>query len=165
MKRAIILFTLASLLLTASVVFADTQEKAQIKLQAVVEKDVEVIKEDGTKEIQRVEAAKVIPGDEVIYSIHYSHVGNEPAENVLITNPIPEHMVYINNSAEGEHSSIEFSIDNGQTFDIPENLKVSDASGNLVTASANNYTHVRWTLTSKVLPGNSGFVSFRAQLE
>jgi len=164
MKR-IILVSFAALLIMASFANAQNQPKAQIKLQAVVEKDIEIVNEQGEKEIQRVEAAKVVPGDEVIYTINYSHVGNEAAENVLITNPIPEHMVYVNESADGENCEITFSIDGGNTFNSSINLFVINAEGNSIAATAVDYTHVRWMIVDRIMPGHKGSVSFKAQLK
>jgi len=145
---------------------AFAQQAGHIELKCVAESEIEVVNEKGEKEIQRVKAAKVVPGDEVIYTIYYTAIGQEDVDDIVINNPIPEHMVYKEGSATGaDYANINFSIDEGKSFDAPENLKVKDAEGNERLALANEYTHVRWMLNNSVKPGETGQVSFRALLE
>lgn len=144
---------------------AVAQEKGHIELKCVAETEIEIVNEKGEKEIQRVEASKVVPGDTVIYTIFYTVIGNETVNDIVINNPIPEHMIYKGGTALGENASITFSIDNGKVFDSPENLKVKDEEDKERVAMASEYTHIRWALTQAVEPGETGQVSYRAQLE
>ena len=144
---------------------ARAQAKGTIELRMTAEQEIEVINADGVKEVKRVEAARVVPGDEVIYTIHYMNVGGEAADSVVITNPVPEHMVYKNRSALGEGTTITFSVDGGTAYDLPENLTVLDDEGKERPAKASNYTHVRWTFVESLLPETAGYVAFRAILE
>ena len=141
------------------------QQKGSIELTAVAEIEVEEFNKEGKKEIKRVPAAKLFPGDEVIYTVYYTNVGQEPAEKVVITNPIPQHMVYKDGSASGEGTVITFSVDSGKTYDVPENLTLLDADGKERRAKASEYTHIRWTLQKSLLQGAKGHASFRAKLE
>jgi hypothetical protein len=76
--------------------------------------------------------------------------------------PIPEHMRYLDDTAAGPGSEITYSIDGGQTFDHPENLKVIGSDGQRHTATAADYTHIRWQL-KHILKGRSvAFARFRA---
>lgn len=165
MKRVILIS--CWVILFAAMLFSSVaaESEATLKLHAVVHKDVEVINEQGEKTSKQVEALNVIPGDEVIYTIYYSHIGNEPAENVFITNPIPEQLVYQDGTALGGNTVITFSVDGGQTFNTPENLKVKNTEGKMIQAKPTDYTHIRWTMAKSVLPKDEGFVSFRALLE
>ena len=164
MKRVII-FVVCMVIFSSALVMAAGENKNQIKLQAFVEKDIQIVNEAGDTVIERIEASKVIPGDEVIYSIKYEHVGNEPAENVVIVNPIPEHLQYTAGTAIGENTVVAYSIDGGKTFNTPENLKTTDLEGNMVVATPAIYTHIRWTVNTVVNPSESGLVSFRAKLQ
>ena len=56
--------------------------------------EVDVVNADGTTHTERVPAAKVVPGTEVIYVITYHNVGKQPATEVVITNPIPAELAY-----------------------------------------------------------------------
>ncbi|MGA1791425.1 MAG: hypothetical protein ACMUIM_08060 [bacterium] len=144
---------------------AFAQEAGHIELKCLAESEIEVFNEKGEKEILRVKAAKVVPGDAVIYTIYCTAIGQEPVNDIVINNPVPEHMAYEEGSALGDGSEISFSIDQGKTFDSPENLKVKDAEGNEHPAIAKEYTHIRWILKHDVKPGQTGQVCFRARLE
>lgn len=165
MKRivSVVLVSLLSAFLGGGTALA--QQSGTIELRAVVEKDMVVINETGAKETRRVEAGKVIPGDEVIYTIYYTNSGKEAADEVNITNPVPEHMLYTHGSAVGEDTTITFSVDGGKTYDAPENLKVTDANGKERSAEARDFTHIRWTLEKPLPPDTEGFVRFLARLE
>ena len=145
-----VFFAALTILALSGAAMAD--KESIIELKTVAELEVEAINEDGEKEIQRVEAAKVVPGDEVIYTIHNANKGEQPAENVVITDPIPEHMLYLAGSASGEGTAITFSVDDGKNFDKPEKLMVAGAEGKSRPAVASDYTHVRWSLGSSLFP-------------
>ncbi len=66
---------------------AIAQSDSGIQLDAVAEIEVEVVDEQGEKQVQRQEASLVVPGDEVIYTINYVNSGAEPVADVVITNP------------------------------------------------------------------------------
>ena len=165
MKRLV--FIVVSILLSVSVsagaVWA--QQKGNIELKAVAEQEKEVINDKGEKEITRVPVARVVPGDEVVYTLHYTNSGQEPADNVVITDPVPEHMMYTEGSASGADTVITFSVDNGATYDLPARLTIVGADGKERPAQGSDYTHIRWTLTKSLAPGETGRVSFRARLE
>lgn len=141
------------------------EKKGGVELKVVAEKEIQVVGTDGVKIMQKVPADKVIPGEEVIYTITFTNSGDRPAENLVVKNPIPEHMNYVGGSAAGENSVITYSVDNGQSFDVPGKLTVKDTQGKTQAAEASDYTHVCWTLTEPVAPNSSGMVSFRARLE
>ena len=141
------------------------QKKGDIELKAVAEIEIEDFNSEGKKEIKRVPAVKVIPGEEVIYTIHYTNSGQKTTDNVVITNPLPEHMRYKDSSAAGVGATIVFSVDGGKTFATPENLKIQDALGREFPAAASDYTHIRWVLLSSLPLNAKGQVGFRAVLE
>jgi uncharacterized repeat protein (TIGR01451 family) len=142
-----------------------SQEKGAVELKAMAEMEVEVVNDDGQKEAQRIPAAKVVPGDVVIYTIYYTNNGAEAAENFVITNPVPEHMVYLATSAEGENTEISFSVDGGNSYDIPGNLTITNSEGEQSEAEVSDYTHIRWAMNEPITPEKTGYVYFKAQLE
>jgi uncharacterized repeat protein (TIGR01451 family) len=154
------------LALSAAAFGSDTEpEKGKVEVTVAAEKEIEVTGPDGKTVLQRVPAERVVPGDEVIYTITFINNGDEPAENLVVNNPIPEHMHYVTGSASDASSVITFSVDNGKTFDMPEKLEVQDADGNPVPAKPTDYTNIRWTINEPVAPKSSGEVSYRARLE
>lgn len=156
----------AGLLVLTSVSLAQADDpKGAIQLHMSVEKEVVVMNADGQPETRLVAADKVFPRDKVVYTIRYENTGKDEAEDVYITNPIPEHMGYVDGTASGEHTVVTFSVDGGKTFDAPQNLKVPGANGELRQATAQDYTHIRWMLEDDVPAQATGAVSFRAELE
>jgi hypothetical protein len=152
-------------LLIAVPLSAWSQSRGHIVLQSVAEVEQAVMNAEGKKEIKRVPAAKVVPGTEVIFSQRYENIGKQPADNAVITSPIPEHMLYKDGSAQGEGTRITFSVDHGQSYNIPAKLFIFDAAGRKFPARAKDYTHIRWTVIHPLPSGARGEVSFRAILE
>lgn len=161
-KRVIISAIAAvTILLTA----AWAQAQGHIQLKSVAEVEQETLNAAGQKEIQRQPADKVVPGTQVLFTTYYENISKEVAEKTVITNPIPEHMLYSENSAQGAGTRITFSIDGGKTYDTPAKLFVVDSAGRKFPARIQDYTHIRWTFENLLPSGAKGAVSFRAILE
>lgn len=141
------------------------QEPGQVTLESMIQREIEVINENGEKEVQLVEAGNAIPGDELIFTVTYINEGAEPAENVVLGNPVPEHTEYVGGSAGGETTTITFSLDGGGSYDLPDNLRVTGEDGQLRTALAQEYTHIRWVRSGPLSPGEGGKVVFRVRLQ
>lgn len=156
-------FLLALLLLTTA---AWAQQKSAIELTTVAEVEVTATNKEGKKEVKRVEASKanVPPGETVIFTNYYTNKGQDSATGVVITNPIPEHMLYLDKSAEGAGSRIDFSVDGGRTY-APASKLVIRAGGKERPAAVSDYTHIRWTLEKPLAKGGKGSVSFRAKVK
>lgn len=140
-------------------------QQAYIQLQSMAEMEKEVLDEEGSKRLQRVPVTTVVPGDEVIFTTLYENVSGRTVENAVITNPMPEHMVYVDGSAEGEGARITFSVDGGATYDSPARLTMVDSAGREYPARPQDYTHIRWTFEDPLPSGAKGAVSFRAILK
>ncbi len=162
-SRRKLLFVLVALLTMAAGPVLG-QVNSGIQLDAVAEIEVQVVNDKGETQIHRQEASLVVPGDEVIYSIKYVNVGDEPVDDVVITNPIPEHMLF--RLMDGSESGVQvtMSVDGGQQYAAPEELTVTSEDGGQRPAKPQDYTHIRWAFDSPVEPGGKGSVGFRAQL-
>ena len=143
---------------------ASVHAAADIRLKATAEVEVSVVNDRGEKEVKRIPATKVIPGTEVIYTITVSNVGDQSADNVVVTDPIPENTTYVDRSAFGAGTAITFSVDGGNSYDLAGKLKVKDAAGNLRAATAVDYTHIRWILNFTLKPKDVAPVWFKARL-
>ena len=163
MRSVMVLSIAILLLLQAS---APAQQKGSIVLTSVSEVEVVKLNAEGKKEVKRVDAAKaaVVPGDTVIFTVSYANTDTKPADRVLVINPVPEHVIYMDKSAEGKGTTIEFSVDGGKTYASPGKLTVTSA-GKQRPAIAADYTHIRWTLSKPLAPGGKGSVSFKAQIK
>ena len=137
---------------------------AQIEVSTTAEIEVIEVNPDGTESVRRKAASRVVPGTEVIYTITATNAGDEPADSVVVTNPVPAHTRYVEGSADGANTDITFSVDGGNTWGQADSLTVTDADGEPRRAVAEDYTHVRWTLKSELGPEQQVPVQYRARV-
>jgi len=138
----------------------DTIRLTSTALQEVVETDAA-----GNRQVKRVAAKKIVPGDEVIYFIEFENTGAEAAENIVIRNPVPGHTRYKAGSAAGSDTGISYSIDGGNSYDAPENLVMTEADGTTRRASAADYTAIRWIYNKALQPGDKSSVEYRVVIK
>ncbi|MEO1573406.1 MAG: hypothetical protein AAFU65_00415 [Pseudomonadota bacterium] len=136
-----------------------------IVVQTVAEKEVRTVNADGDVKTTMQPAEAVVPGDEVVYTVTFANEGDEPATNIVVTDPVPEQMRYVENSAFGPGTEITFSVDGGKTFAARDDLAVSDARGNTRPARASDLTHIRWGFRQVLAPGERGYARFKAVLD
>ena len=159
MKTLIKLSTLLILAMFSS------QVMAQIELKTVAEVEVTEIDKQGKKIVKRTAPTNVVPGTEVIYTITAKNTGNEPADNIVVTNPVPKETVYVDGSAFGAGTNITFSVDGGKSYAKAGKLTVKDKAGKDRAATAKDYTHVRWTFQFNLQPGQEAPVWYRARVK
>ena len=164
MKSIRVLVSIALLSGWASIVLAADQQ-GHIKLQTVSFQEKVTVASDGSKHTDIVPAGRVLPGTEVIWNVNYEIVGADSVSNAVITDPVPENMVYVAGSAAGDNADISFSVDGGKTWGKPETLQVKNADGTMRVAMPKDYTGIRWILKGKLAPGAKGTVTFHATLQ
>ncbi len=144
-----------------------TAQKGGVELTSRAEVEVVRKNEKGEEVLRRISAAKanVAPGDTVIYTITYVNNGDQPATNVDINNPVPEHMLYLDKSAEGAETRIDFSVDKGRSYGPIARLTVRTDAGKEKPATPADITHIRWTLKKPLPAGGKGSVSYRAKVK
>lgn len=136
-----------------------------LSIKSTIEKEIVTVDANGRRRTTRVAVEKVVPGETVIYTYGLTNAGALPAEPVLISAPIPEHMIYKDKSAVTAGATVRFSIDNGKTFASADELEVVTADGKRRPAGASDYTHIRWQLSAPLASGASHEVAFRAVLQ
>ena len=129
---------------------------ADVSLKGEVQQD-KVVVEQGVPKHVLVTPQKVLPGDKLIFTTAYRNNGKQAVQNFVVTNPLPQGVVY---SADGA-SGAQVSVDGGKTWGALDALKVSDGKGGMRAAQAADVTHVRWTVAS-IAPGANGTVSYHA---
>jgi uncharacterized repeat protein (TIGR01451 family) len=152
---------LATLGAAGGTALAQSAERGCIELKTVAEVQEAYVDERGNAATRLVPATKVVPGDEVVWTIVASNVCTAPAGDVAITNPLPQHMRYVGSSAFGPGANIEFSVD-GRTFAAPAALVVAEADGAQRPARADEYSAIRWVLPHPIGPSESLIVRYRA---
>lgn len=140
-------------------------EATGVEIKATAEVEVKVKGDDGAETVQRQPAQKVQPGSSVIYTLRAENKGQKPASDVVVTDPIPEHMDYVDGSASTNGAKVTFSIDGGKTYHPMEKLTVKGKDGLTRAALASELTHIRWQFEKPLAPGESRSVEFRARVE
>lgn len=150
-----------------SVVFGAARADAAGGVELTTTAEVEVVAEnpDGTISVSRESALKVVPGDEVVYTMHYRNAAAEVAEEVVITNPIPEHMTLMRTGGLAPDLTLAFSVDGGRSFGALADLQVVGADGRPRPATAADCTHLRWSFQRPLAPGEEGQIDYVAQLQ
>ena len=159
MKSINLLSSILALALVSSPVLAE------IKLTTVAEVEVTETDAQGNKTVKRVPPSRVVPGTEVIYTITAKNTGTQPADNIVVTNPIPEQTMYVDGSAFGAGTTITFSVDGGKSYNSADKLTVKGTDGKPRAATAEDYTNVRWTLQFSLQPGQEAPVWFRTRVK
>jgi uncharacterized repeat protein (TIGR01451 family) len=157
LRTALLVISLGS----GATALAQTAERGCIELKTVAEVEETYVDANGNAATRLTPAAKVVPGDEVVWTIVANNVCTTPAGDVAITNPVPEHMRYVGNSAFGPGANIEFSLD-GTAFAAAGALTVAEADGSRRTARADEYSAIRWALPRPMGPSESLVVRYRA---
>jgi uncharacterized repeat protein (TIGR01451 family) len=157
--HATVRIALAALILGASNAVS-AQEKNCIELTTTAETEQEYVNAQGQKATRLVPAAKVLPGNEVVWTVTAKNVCSNPVDNVVVANSVPEHMTYVANSAMGVGTEITYSVD-GEDFKPAAALTVSDAGASRA-ARPDEYRHIHWTYQASFAPGATAFVRYRA---
>ena len=153
---------LSGILLTFLAFTAAAQ--SHIDVQTTVQKEEVFLNATGEEEKRLVPAEKVLPGETVYYTITFTNTSDEVADNVVVTNPIAEELMYLDGSAFGPGMEIVFSVDGGETFAVADELNVTD-NGETRAAEVKDFTHVRWVMQNDLAAGAQGTARFAAILE
>jgi len=138
--------------------------EANVSISASSYQEKTKVSENGQKVKAWVKADKVVPGTVIRYVNALENSGNKLATKLVVDNPIPENMVYVDNSATCESEcSLFYSVDGGNNYKKPEELFVGLGEERHL-AQASEYTHIRWVVDSLGASSKS-MVEFKAQLK
>ncbi len=163
MVRNIALGAVISAGLLSPAVMASAVPQGHLQVTSKVQKMI-YVNHNGKRVATYIPAKKVIPGEIVQYNTFFQNIGNQPADNINIVNPIPKHTVYLPNSAQGQNTQILFSVDGGKHFAPAGALKVRGKDGRLHLAKPSDYTHIRWQYRGSLPPKQRKAVGFRVRL-
>ncbi len=155
--------TAAALLLTLTAVGGVAEEAGKLEVKTVVQKERTVTNATGETTTELVPVESVVPGEEVVYTVTYTNVSDSVTDNIVITNPIPRELTYVQGSAFGPGTEISFSVDGGQTYASPEQLVIVDGALER-PALPGDFTNIRWVVQNSLDAGDRGFARFRARL-
>lgn len=148
-------------LCVAALATAEVAAAECLALTTVAETEIQSLDEQGRRITRLVPATKVVPGDQVIWTITARNTCGEAATGVRIDNPVPAHVTYLADSATGPGAEIAFSLD-GRSYAVPAALYVQEPDGARRRARPEEYTHIRWTFRTAIAPGTLAIARFRA---
>lgn len=162
MTKSLLLAAVASGLFLSNLAVAANASAPEhdATLTSAVFKEVETPGPNGAV-MSRKPAARVTPGDQVVYVLTYRNGGTRPADGVVVTNPLAKDLVYAG-PADARPPMV--SID-GQTFGPLAALSKTGANGARVAAAAADVTSIRWTFDQPVPAGGEVQLAFRARLK
>ncbi len=133
-------------------------KRPDVRLELSAAKQVTIKGQDGKDETiwQNLgDKAVVQPGDLLLYTIQGENKGRKAAKNLVVSQPIPQGMVYELNSAQSYNGAeITFSIDNGKTFVAKPTIEEILPNGEIKykEAPADAYTNIRWKFNGSINP-------------
>jgi uncharacterized repeat protein (TIGR01451 family) len=131
---------------------ADTPRPAALDVKATA-----AVRQDNAL----VPADRVMPGDEVFYTLEIRNKGSRPLPAPTVDFAIPAHMRYVANSAVGAGAEVSYSVDGGHSFERPDNLTVAVGTNRRLATPA-DYTHIRWRLKHALKAKALALARFRA---
>jgi uncharacterized repeat protein (TIGR01451 family) len=136
------------------------QKQSQLQLQLAAAKRVEVEGKTTWQAAGSKLTAK--PGDVLRYTLKGANQGQTALNNLELTQPVPQGMVYALNSVVNPGGTLTYSIDGGKTYQAKPMVKVVLANGQTETrpAPAEAYTHLHWQLTQALAAGNQVEVAY-----
>jgi len=136
-----------------------------VTITSQVNELVQQVDANGKSRLVAVKPDRIVPGDRILYTTNVTNNGGQASDNIVITNPIPQHVRYLGGTAQGQNFNIVYSVDGGQQFGQAEQLKVRDANGQVRQAQPSEYTHIRWQYNAALQPAEAQKISFQAQLK
>jgi len=157
------LLTLA--LITAG---ATANEAGKLRVGMQVEREITKRNDAGQVERRTEPVAAASRGDVLVYTLQIANDGGDPALAARVEDPVPAGTVLIPDSAGGTGTRITYSIDGGKTFVVYPALRRvvgEDGVARELPVPAEDYTHVRWTLTEALDPGQVRTAYFKVRVE
>jgi uncharacterized repeat protein (TIGR01451 family) len=150
------------LMISPVLAFADPD----LSIQMVAEREITVM-ENGQEVTRRVPTLQIESGADLYFTLRIVNQGDEPATNVVVDNPIPEDTLYVDGSAGGEGAEVMFSVDNGETFAVSDELQYEFTTFGGTTemrrAGPEQYTDIRWVVAN-IGPGDDEELSFKVKV-
>src|SRR5258708_33348103 len=95
-------------------------------IKAVAEVETRAV-QDGRDIVKLAPANRVVPADQVIYTLEIRKPRRTAVRDPIVTYAVPSHMMYVADSATGPGAEVRYSVNGGHFFDLPQNLRVNEA--------------------------------------
>jgi|TARA_B110000902_G_C14153903_1_gene530626 uncharacterized repeat protein (TIGR01451 family) len=156
------------LLVITTFVFATSLASAQgdspVSFANIAQKQVISVSQNGAETTSFTDVGIVVPGDSIVYTSTFTNISSEVVSSIVVNNPVPDNTKYVRFTAQGENTTVTFSIDSGNAFSAPAGLTVTEANGVARAAKPEEYTDIRWIYQGELLPGQSSSVNFKVTI-
>ena len=148
-----------------------TLKRPQVKLSLNAEKQVISQDRNGKQQVswQSLSGKAVVqPGDVLRYTVSSNNAGDIPAQNLTVTQPITQQMIYILGSATNSNGAkIIYSIDSGKNFGENPTIQIKLPNGKVENRPAppETYTHIRWNFTKSIDPTTGVKASYEVKVK
>ncbi|WP_070153567.1 hypothetical protein [Sphingobium phenoxybenzoativorans] len=95
-------------------------------------------------------------GDRLVFVLRYRNDGPAPVSRFAVTNPVPQSV-----RIDTARQDMQVSVDGGRNWGRLDKLQLRTPFGGTRRATADDITHVRWTVNSPVSPGATGQIAYR----
>lgn len=130
---------------------------APLELASEVFVERELKRTDGSVATTLETPKLVVPGDQLVFVVHYKNTGAEPASKFTVTNPVPKAVAFTG-TADGTEI---VSVDGGKSWGLLAQIKVSQPDGTTRPALPGDVTHIKWNLNQTLAAGSAGKLVFR----
>jgi uncharacterized repeat protein (TIGR01451 family) len=141
-------------------VCAQASSSAELVIETLAERRLVRPSSEGPQ-MTFVAANEVHIGDDLFYTLRVRNASDAAVENPVIVKAMPRNTVYVDQSAVGPATIIEFSIDGGSVFAAPDELSVVTSPDMTRAATTSDYTHIRWRLRHPLAAGATALLRFR----
>ena len=104
-------------------------------------------------------ASRAAPGDQLVFVVNYRNEGREPVQGIALTKPVPRGTLLT-----ASDPSMQVSVDGGQRWGRLDELWLPTPLGGTRRAVPADITHVRWTMPTRLSPGETARLSYRATM-
>jgi hypothetical protein len=150
-------YTVTALAAAALLVPMTAQARQPVSLASSV--FVEKIDNDASGQQRRMLSVpgQLGQGDRLVFVLRYRNDGTTPVSGFAVTNPVPQSI----RLDMGAHPDMQVSVDGGRNWGRLDGLQVRTPFGGTRRATADDITHVRWTVNAPVSPGAVGQIAYR----
>jgi uncharacterized repeat protein (TIGR01451 family) len=149
---------------SAAMVFASASTFAKTEgsqVEGTLEQN-RIVLVDGKESLASAE--KVSPGDTLLYRVRYSNNGTTPANNLVVTLPIPKGLEYQASPELPKAALASLDGDRFEAIPIKRLVKSGDGRETLKEVPLSEYRALRWTV-DQLQGGKSVLFSARARVE
>lgn len=128
-----------------------------VELTSSVFVERQVVNADGRKAVVLEKPNMVTPGDSLVFIVKYRNAGSTAANNIVVTNPMPNAVAF-NGTSDGTEL---VSVDGGKSWGTLPSLSVTGPDGKPRAARMADVTHVKWNVNQVLTAGAEGKLVFR----